>query len=218
MPQLLTLSRAARIAGVTRSELQKRLREANTESFEGQIRVSDLHALYPEVDLEHDPVFERIERIKSSARPKTEYTDGWMPDAEVLMTRLKQMNRVLVRTKADVANQVVAVGIPILLDSGEIIRGPRVLVPGDVQDEPVTPESLENWVHDGWVDLRESNCAMWIERFQRIHDEIESIPEADTSSRYLRSRRFWHDQDEIQPGKIVGWILAVEEHGTRIKG
>ena len=105
MPQLLTLSRAARIAGVTRSELQKRLREANTDSFEGQIRISDLHALYPDVDLESDPVFERVQRIKSNARPKMEYTDGWMPDAEVLMTRLKQMNQVLVHTKAALYNR-----------------------------------------------------------------------------------------------------------------
>jgi hypothetical protein len=124
----------------------------------------------------------------------------------------------LVRTKAEVANDVVAVGIPILLDSGEVLRGPRIIVPADVHDEPVTAEKLETWVHDGWVDLRESNCAKWIERFQQIHEETESIPETDTSSRYVRNRRFWHDQDEIQPGKIVGWILAVQEHGARIKG
>jgi len=124
----------------------------------------------------------------------------------------------LVRTKPEVANDIAAVGIPILLDSSEIIRGPKVIVPGNAQSELVTPEKLETWVHDGWVDLRQSNCSKWIERFQQIHDETESIPETDTSSRYLRNRRFWHDQDEIQPGKIAGWILEVEEHGTRIKG
>ena len=100
MPQLLSLSRAARLAGVTRSELQKRLRESDTESFEGKVRTSDLLALYPDINIERDPVFDRIERLKQQARPKNEYSDGWMPDAEVLMTRLKEMNSVLVRTKA----------------------------------------------------------------------------------------------------------------------
>lgn len=100
MPQLLTLSRAARLAGVTRSELQKTLRDSGTEAFEGKIRISDLLALYPDINPDRDPVFERIERIKRNARPKTEYSDGWMPDTEVLMTRLKEMNRVLVQTKA----------------------------------------------------------------------------------------------------------------------
>ena len=44
-----------------------------------------------------------------------------------------------------------------------------------------------------------------------------AIPEDDTSSRYLRNRRFWDEAKAIQPGKIVGWILSVEEEGDRIK-
>lgn len=131
-------------------------------------------------------------------------------------TIVDQLNA-LVRTRPEVANDVVAVGIPILLDSGEIIRGPEIIVPASADKEPLTPEQLERWVHDGWVDLRQSNCATWIERCQRIHDEAESIPESDTSSRYLRNRCFWQDEGEIQPGKIAGWILAAEEQGERIK-
>ncbi|HEY0514216.1 MAG TPA: short-chain dehydrogenase, partial [Thermoanaerobaculia bacterium] len=78
-------------------------------------------------------------------------------------------------------------------------------------------EDLESWVRDGWVDLRLANCAKWIERFQKIHDEIAALPEDDSSSRFLRNRRFWHKVDVIQPGKVVGWILGTEEGGSRIK-
>jgi len=123
----------------------------------------------------------------------------------------------LVRSQPDVANQVVSIGVPILLDSGEILRGPRTLVPAGLKDEPVTPEKLEIWVRDGWVDLRLANCAKWIERFRRIHEEVEAIPEHDTSSRYLRNRRFWSEDKEIRPGKIVGWLLEAEDGGWRIK-
>ncbi|MEM7480555.1 MAG: short-chain dehydrogenase [Acidobacteriota bacterium] len=123
----------------------------------------------------------------------------------------------LVRQQPEVANQVVAVGIPILLDSGEVVRGPEVIVPSDAEDVPVTPKRLEAWVHDGWVDLRLDNCRRWIERFRAIHDEVESISEHDSSSRYMRNHRFWHDGRQIQPGKVVGWVLEVEEKGGRIK-
>ena len=122
-----------------------------------------------------------------------------------------------VREKPEIANHVVSVGIPILLDSGEVIRGVKVIVPSDADRAPVTPESLESWVQDGWVDLRLDNCARWIERFQRIHEETEAQPEGDSSSRFLRNRRFWHKVDVIQPGKVVGWILGAEEGGSRIK-
>ncbi|HEY0512793.1 MAG TPA: short-chain dehydrogenase [Thermoanaerobaculia bacterium] len=124
----------------------------------------------------------------------------------------------LVRETPEEANLVVSVGIPILLDSGEVIRGVKVLVPNDGTHAPVTPENLESWVRDGWVDLRLANCAKWIERFQKIHDEIVALPEDDSSSRFLRNRRFWHKVDVIQPGKVVGWILGTEESGSRIKG
>jgi hypothetical protein len=72
-------------------------------------------------------------------------------------------------------------------------------------------------VRDGWVDLRLANCALWIERFQKIHDEVGALPEGDSSSRHLRNHRFWHKVDEIQPGKIVAWILGTEEGGSRNK-
>ena len=123
----------------------------------------------------------------------------------------------LVRERPRIGREVASVGIPILLRNGELLRGPRVIVPEGADELPVTPERLERWARDGWVDLREANCARWVERFHTIEAEIEEIPEDDTSSRRLRGRRFWNEDAEIQPGKLVGWILAEEEAGARIK-
>ena len=100
MPQSLTLSRAARLAGVSRGQLQKRIRELGIEAFEGKIAEDDLIHAYPDLDLEYDPVLERVERIKASTRPKSRYTDDWMPEPEVLMARLQDFKQVLTRTKA----------------------------------------------------------------------------------------------------------------------
>ena len=123
----------------------------------------------------------------------------------------------LVRGQPRVANDVAAVGIPILLSSGEVIRGQRVIVPAEAENEPISPAKLEIWVRDGWVDLRRDNCARWIERCREIHRASESIAADDTSSRHLRGPRFWSEEHKIQPGKVVGWILSEEEHGARVK-
>jgi hypothetical protein len=123
----------------------------------------------------------------------------------------------LIRDNPRIANEVVSIGIPILLETGELIRGPEVIIPAGADNESVTPEKIEAWVHDGWVDLRQKNCQSWIDRFQAIHEETLAIPVEDTSSRHLRNKRFWDEAKRIQPGKIVGWILSTEEHGTRFK-
>lgn len=100
MPQLLSLSRAARLADVTRGELQKKIRKERVKTFEGEIAVEDLLTLYPHINLDEDPVLERVQRIKSEARPKTHYSDGWMPDPQVLMKRLYEFQHTLVQTKS----------------------------------------------------------------------------------------------------------------------
>jgi CDP-4-dehydro-6-deoxyglucose reductase len=100
MPQPLSLSRAARLAGVSRGELQHQIRRQGVETFEGKIPVQSLLQLYPDVDLDRDPVLERLERIKTTAQPKSSYTDGWLPEPGVLVSRLHELNRVLVRTKS----------------------------------------------------------------------------------------------------------------------
>lgn len=127
-----------------------------------------------------------------------------------------RLNR-FVLEETEEANRIVSVGIPILLDSGEVVRGPKVIVPPDAQDEEVTPEKLERWVRDGWVDLRLANCARWVDRFRRIYEEVSALPEGDTSSRNLRDRHFWNEAQGIQPGKTVAWILSSEDQGWRWK-
>ncbi len=123
----------------------------------------------------------------------------------------------LARTRPDATAPILAVGLPILLASGDLLRGVRVLVPPDAENLPVTPERLDSWVDSGWVDLRPASCARWIERIRRIREEASSLPGADTSSRHLRTPAYWEEEKGILPGKVVAWILAVEEGGARLK-
>lgn len=130
------------------------------------------------------------------------------------------------RLAADIAKdaahrtEIVSIGIPILLPDGRLLRGPEckippVAAPGDALT--LTPENVEKWARGGWVDLRVANMAAWRARFVAIEKEIAAIPAGDTSSRFLRDRQFWGEAGVIQPGKVVGWVFAVEEQGARMK-
>ena len=96
MSQLLSLSRAARLAGVSRAEMQKRIRRGELTTFEGQIAVGDLLRVYPKVTLENDEALERVERIKAAALPRSHDADTALPSPQVLISRLKSLSEVLV--------------------------------------------------------------------------------------------------------------------------
>ena len=79
MPQYLSLSRAARLAGVTRAELQRRIRLGDIETFEGEVFISDLLRVFPQVRLDRDKGFERAEAIKDAAVPRDQQAEAVLP-------------------------------------------------------------------------------------------------------------------------------------------
>jgi len=127
-----------------------------------------------------------------------------------------RLNQLIVERPA-IANEMVAIGIPVLLDDGRLIRGPELLVPADADGVEVTPERVELWATNGWADLRLANCEHWKRRFERIHRSWATIADDDSSSRFHRNADFWDHGGPIHPGRVVGWILSEEEGGKRIK-
>jgi len=102
MSEQLPLFRAARLAGVTRSTLQKRIHDEGVETFEGSISLPDLVKLYPKTDLGHDSEYERVQSIKVHAYSKR-VRERIMPDPEVLISRINEFARELgeLQTRVD---------------------------------------------------------------------------------------------------------------------
>ena len=126
----------------------------------------------------------------------------------------------LIRGNAELRSKMISIGIPILLADGKtLLRGPAIKIPpyrGN-NELKITEKALNAWAHDGWVDLRTQNMERWKSRFAIIVDQVEHVPEGDTSSRHLRNSVYWDSFKEIDPGKIVGWIFTDEEKGKRMK-
>ena len=57
---LLTLNRAARLVGVSRGALQKRIKDGELPTFEGMVKPEDLLRAYPDTQLEDASVLERL--------------------------------------------------------------------------------------------------------------------------------------------------------------
>lgn len=98
MTQWLTLSRAARLIGVPRGELQREIRDGRLAANDGMVSTEGLLALYPEMKLEESGAFERVARVKEDAfgRRVFEHT---LPDREVLAQRLFAQSQELADTR-----------------------------------------------------------------------------------------------------------------------
>ncbi|WP_457566717.1 short-chain dehydrogenase [Caldithrix abyssi] len=126
----------------------------------------------------------------------------------------------IIKTDEKLRAEILSIGIPILMSDGKrLLRGPEMKIPAyrGSNELEVTPENIEKWSAEGWIDLRPANFKLWQERIKKIKEEIESIPIDDTSSQYDRDREYWSETDEIEPGKIVGWLFLQEEQGVRMK-
>ncbi len=102
MPELLTLTRAARLVGVARGALQKRIQSGELQTFEGRVSVAELLRLYPQAQLEDNLFLEHIAQIKESAYARR-LRERILPDPEVLVARLAELSKELAVARGLVA-------------------------------------------------------------------------------------------------------------------
>ncbi|MBI3547338.1 MAG: 2Fe-2S iron-sulfur cluster binding domain-containing protein [Gammaproteobacteria bacterium] len=95
---LLTLTRAARLVGVSRGALQKKIKSGELPTFEGMVKPQDLVRAYPETRLEDNTALERFTNIKDEAFARR-VRERVLPGPEVLAERLAGLSRELAQMK-----------------------------------------------------------------------------------------------------------------------
>jgi hypothetical protein len=117
-------------------------------------------------------------------------------------------------------NEMLAVGIPILLpDGNSLLRGSIIKIPAFRGENiiEVNEKNINTWSNEGWVDLRAGNMEKWQERLKELIAEAEAISDDDTSSQHVRTKEYWNNFEEINIGRICSWLFIHEEHGRRMK-
>lgn len=100
MNRYLNVSTAARLAGVSRSSIQKRIRAGELSTFEGQVSEEDLTRVYPQIELEDNAVLERMNRIQRNAINKKLPSE--MPNEQVMARELDRLRLELADANAEI--------------------------------------------------------------------------------------------------------------------
>jgi hypothetical protein len=126
----------------------------------------------------------------------------------------------LIESDSGLRSRIISIGIPILMPDGKsLLRAEDIKIPPYRGEDEIqaNARAIDRWAHDGWVDLRVSNMKRWQRRLLEIIKMVEKLPQEETSSRTFDNRDYWKNLEEIEPGKLCGWIFTYEEKGRRMK-
>lgn len=91
MDHLLNLSKAAKLAGVSRHAIQEKIRNGALQTFEGEIRMSALVEVYPDVESKPNVLLEKLARIQENASHKIN-SDG-ISNERLLVNQMHHLQR-----------------------------------------------------------------------------------------------------------------------------
>ncbi len=89
MEHRLNISRAAKLVGISRRQIQRDIKAGNLDVFEGDVTVNSLIQFYPQVKLDNQRELERVERIQQQAIFKVQMDS--LPSERILADQLNKM-------------------------------------------------------------------------------------------------------------------------------
>jgi len=96
MSRFVSLSRAAKLVGISRGALQKKIHSLELKSFEGQVNLDDIEKIYPDAQIEDNHIIEDLEKIVELAlkRARGEKLANLLsPDSHTLAARLQVVSK-----------------------------------------------------------------------------------------------------------------------------
>lgn len=102
MSRLLSLSRAAKLVGLSRGALQKKVHDRELESFEGQVSLDDIERIFPDAEIEDNHIIEDLEKIIEQAMLRArgdKLAQLLAPSTQTLAARLHNISKEHAHTK-----------------------------------------------------------------------------------------------------------------------
>ena len=89
MDHHLNISKAAKLVGIGRRQIQQEIKAGHLDVFEGDISVSSLLDFYPQVKLDNERELDRVERIQKNAVFKVQIDS--LPPERVMADQLNRL-------------------------------------------------------------------------------------------------------------------------------
>lgn len=91
MGQLVGVAEAARLLGISRAALQRRIRDGELATFEGRVDMAELCRCYPGLLLEKSAELERVSLIRESAFGRR-VREAAIPETDLLENQVRKLH------------------------------------------------------------------------------------------------------------------------------
>ena len=148
MPRFVSLSRAAKLVGLSRGALQKRVHDLELDSFEGQVNLDDIARIFPDAEIEDNHIIEDLEKIVEQSLKKArgaKLATLLSPDTHTLAARLQAITK----EHAHAKNQVTE--LTQLLSNLQS----KIIDLSETSDKPYLFEDLNNWIIDSVNEIQD---------------------------------------------------------------
>lgn len=148
MPRLVSLSRAAKLVGLSRGALQKKVHDLELTSFEGQVNLDDIERIFPDAEIEDNHLIEDLEKIVEQALKKArgaKLAKLLAPDTSTLAARLQAITKEHAHAKKQTHELAQLIS--------EIQS--KVTQLATNSDSPYPLEDLNNWISDSLNEIKD---------------------------------------------------------------
>jgi len=149
MPRFVSLSRAAKLVGLSRGALQKRVHDRELESFEGQVSLDDIERIFPDAEIEDNHIIEDLEKIIEQALKKAhgaKLAKLLTPDPYTLAARLQTITKEHARSQA-IATDFIQLFSELKNKINEL---------ASTSSQPQLFEDFNNWLDESVTEIQSS--------------------------------------------------------------
>jgi CDP-4-dehydro-6-deoxyglucose reductase len=150
MPRFVSLSRAAKLVGISRGAMQKKVHDLELDSFEGQVNLSDIERVFPDAQLEDNHIIEDLEKIVEQSLHRargSKLAKLLSPDSHTLAARLQNITKEHSHAKTQV-NQ--------LLTLFQQVKS-KISALAETSEQPHLFQDINNWIDDSLDNIQISS-------------------------------------------------------------
>lgn len=120
--------------------------------------------------------------------------------------KLSRIAKDYIKKNDMIRKQILSLGLPILFENNEFLRGNHIFVPNIQEENIISVENVNKWADAGWVDLRSTRISYWKKWIKDAHNASQ----ASLKKEEVCIGRNYKALNSGNIGEILGLLYSIQ--------